>query len=101
MLVTLLASKCGDRRFSRLQSLHSHGAWRIQIDSEFFRDVGNGQLGFHAVAGFIERWRKYRNRTLAGNYGDNAAAYAALCRQPNVPGPAAGTVIETGHRHGG
>jgi hypothetical protein len=65
---------------TKIRSLHSHRARRIKVDPKFFGDVGDGKLGFHAVARLIERRREHSDGALARNNGDDAAAYAAFRR---------------------
>ena len=53
----------------------------VRVAAERGRNVGDGALRPHAVAGVIERRRDDGDAELAGRHGDDAAADAALGRQ--------------------
>src|SRR5688572_28019197 len=67
---------------------------RERVSAQRVRDVRDGLLRLDTVAGVVERGRDHRDPELARRHGDEAAADAALARQPGAVEPLAGVVVQ-------
>jgi hypothetical protein len=73
----------------------------IRVAAESHRNIGDGALRPHAVAGVIERRGNDGDAELAGRHGDDAAADAALGRKARVVQPLPRVVVQSGGGHDG
>ena len=82
----------------RLRRLGLRG---VRVATERRRNIGDGALRPHAVAGLIERRGDNGDAELARRHGDDAAADAALGRKAGVVQPLSGVVVQSGGGHHG